>query len=232
MLFGLVVLIWFALRQPETLPAEKRTRFSFHSIVASVKHVIRTPQSMTYTLVYGLVFGALLGYLKSSQQIFQIIYGLGELFPVIFASLSVCIGLAAIINGGLVKRLGMRRLCALALARISLASIAFLIWAQPFDGVPPLWSLLGYLGISVFCFGILFGNLSGLALEPLGEQAGMGATVFGSLSTMIAMVIGTTVGQQFDMTILPLSGGFAVLSVASLLLMIARERTLTFAQSR
>lgn len=226
--FAAFVLLWFTLRQPETLAAEHRRSFSITSIYASVKVVCQTRQSMTYTVVYGLVFGAFLSYLKTSQQTFQDLYGLGELFPVVFASLSVCIGIAAVTNGRLVVRLGMRRLCASALTGLAIISIAFLAWSLLFSGVPPLWSLIIYLGLAVFCFGILFGNLSGLALEPLGDQAGTGATVFGSLSTMIAMIIGTTLGQFFDMTVLPLTIGFAVLSGVAVVLMMAREEGSVF----
>ena len=60
--------------------------------------------------VAGLVFGAFVGYLVSAQQIFQKQYGLGPLFPLSFAALSLAIGSASIVNGRLVMRFGMRLL--------------------------------------------------------------------------------------------------------------------------
>ena len=49
-------------------------------------------------------------------------------------------------------------------------------------------------------------------MEPLGHIAGVGAAVVGSLSTLISMPLGTLVGQSYNDTILPLVGGFALLS--------------------
>ncbi|MCB0130363.1 MAG: hypothetical protein KDD78_05930, partial [Caldilineaceae bacterium] len=73
-----------------------------------------------------------------------------------------------------------------------------------------------YLMLSFFCVGILNGNLNALAMEPLGHIAGVGAAVVGSLSTFLSMALGIVIGQSYNNTILPLVGGFAVLSLASL----------------
>jgi DHA1 family bicyclomycin/chloramphenicol resistance-like MFS transporter len=81
-----------------------------------------------------------------------------------------------------------------------------------------------YLMASFFCVGILFGNLNALAMEPLGHIAGVGAAVVGSLSTFIAVPIGTVIGQGYNGTVLPLVGGFAILSLLSMLVMRWAER--------
>lgn len=222
--FSVIVVVWFGLRQPETLAQEKRKRFSLGKIGDALVRTFKSRQTMTYTIVYGLTFGAFVGYLSSAQQVFQDIYKLGVLFPVIFASLSLGIGAAAIINGNLVMRLGMRRLCAFALAGLVLCSTLFLIWSIPYDGTPPFWSLIVYFVICMFCCGLLFGNISGLALEHAGDHAGMAATVFGSVSMVIALITGTIIGQSFDMTIQPLAIGFAVSPVLALLLMWREEK--------
>ena len=59
----------------------------------------------------------------------------------------------------------------------------------------------------------LFGNLNALAMEPLGRIAGVGAAVIGSLSTLISLLLGTMIGQSYNGTVLPLVGGFAILSI-------------------
>jgi DHA1 family bicyclomycin/chloramphenicol resistance-like MFS transporter len=66
-----------------------------------------------------------------------------------------------------------------------------------------------------FCIGILFGNLNALAMEPLGHIAGVGAAVVGALTTTISLLLGTLIGQSYNGTVLPLVGGFAILSLAS-----------------
>lgn len=223
-ILSVIVVLWFGLRQPETLAREKRKKFSLGEIGKAVVSTFKSRQTMTYTIVYGLSFGAFLGYLSSAQQIFQDIYKLDTLFPIIFASLSLGIAAAAIINGNLVMRLGMRRLCAFALAGLVVSSILFLIWSMPFAGIPPFWSLIVYFVACMFSCGLLFGNISGLALEDSGDHAGMAATIFGSVSMVIALVVGTIIGQAFDMSIQPLTVGFAVSPVLALLLMWWEEK--------
>ena len=76
---------------------------------------------------------------------------------------------------------------------------------------------MGYLMVAFFCFGILFGNLNAIAMEPLGHMAGVGSAVVGSLSTLLSVPIGILIGQCYNETVLPLIGGFAVFSTASLI---------------
>jgi DHA1 family bicyclomycin/chloramphenicol resistance-like MFS transporter len=76
-----------------------------------------------------------------------------------------------------------------------------------------------YLLTSFFGVGILFGNVNALAMAPLGHIAGIGAAVVGSLSTFISLALGTVIGQSYNGTVLPLVGGFALLSATALVVM-------------
>lgn len=76
-----------------------------------------------------------------------------------------------------------------------------------------------YLLIVFFCFGVLFGNLNAMAMEPLGNIAGLGSAVVGSISTLISVVFGVIVANAYDNTVLPLVLGFAVLGLIALLVM-------------
>jgi len=73
-----------------------------------------------------------------------------------------------------------------------------------------------YLFATFFATGILFGNLNALAMESLGKIAGIGAGIVGSLSTFISLIAGTVIGQSYNGTVLPLTAGFFMLSLASL----------------
>jgi len=216
---AILALIWFAVRQPETLPGEARTAISIAGYLAATRSVVKARPLVVYTGVQALIFGAFIGYLSSTQQIFQDIYDQGILFPVFFALLSLSIGVAAALNGSLVVRFGMHRLTASAFVVLCALSIVFLLWSESHGGRPPFTGLLAWLAASIFCVGAAFGNVSAMALEPLGEQAGMGATLFGGVSTLIALVIGSFIGQGFDGTVSPLALGFAVAPAAALALM-------------
>ena len=70
--------------------------------------------------------------------------------------------------------------------------------------------------MSVFvCVGFIFGNLSALAMEPLGHLAGAGAAVVASLSTLVSLPLGILIGQRFDGTMYWLIGAFAVFGAAA-----------------
>jgi len=75
---------------------------------------------------------------------------------------------------------------------------------------------MAYLMVSFFGIGLLFGNLTTLAMQPLGAIAGTGSAIVGATSMLVSLTLGTVIGQIYDGTVLPLVGGFAVLSVGSL----------------
>ena len=213
---ALIAFIWFWCRQPETLPQERRTPFSLQRIARAIHATCVNRVAFGYTIAAGLIFGAFIGYLTSAQQIFQVQYGVGKLFPVYFAALALAIGGASYMNARLVLRFGMRRMTKMALTGLSGVSLAFLFIAAALAGDPPLWALMGYLMWSFFCVGILFGNFNAMALEPLGHIAGVAAAVVGSLTTLLSLILGTLIGQGYNGTVLPLVGGFAVLGLATI----------------
>ena len=216
-LIALVSVIWFAVRMPETLPSENRAPFSLNRIIGATVVIVKNRIALGYTIAIGLVSGAFLGYLNSSQQIFQDQYSLGELFPIVFSGIAIPIGLASLSNTRLVMRFGMRLLVNWALRAIIVLAVIALGIAMFTEGNPPLWFVLTYLVLSFFCVGILFGNLNTLAMEPLGRLAGIGAAIVGSLSTLVQMVLGTFIGQNYNNTIFPLVISFAILSGLSIL---------------
>ena len=210
---------WFVLRQPETLPPERRKRFSVYVILSGVRETFRNRVALGYTMCAGLIFGAFVGYLSSAQQMFSAIYGITDLFPLYFATLALAIGLSAVINGRMVMKFGMRIMSSYALVSLTMLSSAYFLYAASVGGVPDLWLNMVYFIAAFLCIGILFGNFNALAMEPLGHIAGVGAAVVGSLSTLVSVPLGTFIGQSFDGTVLPLVGGFALLGSMAIALM-------------
>ena len=213
---GLITSVWFGLRQEETLPAGRRMPFSLARLGAAAREVLTNRVAVSYTVAAGLVFGAFLGYLTSAQQILQEQYALGARFPIYFGTLAVAIGGASLANARLVMRYGMRALSQWSLWGIFTVSIVFTGVAAAAGGHPPLWMLMVYLMVSFFGIGLLFGNLSALAMQPLGAIAGTGSAMVGGMSMLISLALGTGIGQIYNGTVLPLAGGFAVLSLCSI----------------
>lgn len=217
LLLATIALVWFALRQPETLAPENRAPFTGRRIINTAQEIMKNRLALGYTVTAGLVSGAFIGYLNSAQQIFQEQYELGTLFPIYFGVIASSIGLASLLNSRLVMQLGMRLLVRGSLLIIFGLSVVALGIAPFFAGQPPFWVFMAYLMLSFFCVGVLFGNLNALAMEPLGHIAGIGAAVVGALSTLISVLLGTLIGQSYNGTILPLVIGLGVLAGASVM---------------
>ena len=221
---GALALLWFAYRQPETLPSAARLPLSPRRIGGAIVETCRSRTGFGYTIAAGLVMGSFLGYLSSAQQIFVDQYGVGTAFPVYFGSLALTLGAAALVNSRLVGRLGMRLLCWRALLGLAGLSVVFVPVAAAFDGDPPLSLLMAYLLPLFFCIGTLFGNFNALAMEPLGHIAGTASAVIGSFTTFIGLGFGVAIGRAFDGTVMPLVVGFAGLGLGSLGVMVVVER--------
>jgi DHA1 family bicyclomycin/chloramphenicol resistance-like MFS transporter len=227
--WGLVVIAianvaWFALRQPETLPASHRVRFSLKGVARGAAETFRHPLTLGYMIATGVVFGAFINYLSTAQQIFQDQYEVGTLFPVYFGLLASGIGVASFVNGRLVMRFGMRQLSRVALLGASSLSVVALVAAWAWGGHPPLFALMVYLIPCFFFNGVLFGNFNARAMEPMGHIAGVAAAVTGSVSTLVALALGTPFGRAYDGTVLPLIGGYLTSGLLGLALTTWAER--------
>jgi DHA1 family bicyclomycin/chloramphenicol resistance-like MFS transporter len=218
--YGVVGAIWMGLRQQETLTKENRVPLSIANIISGCKQTISNPISRNYTFAGGIMFGAFIGYLTSAQQILQIQYGLGQLFPIYFGILALAIGFASFLNSKLVMKFSMATLCLGALAVISLLSMVFYIAIQISPDDPSLRLLMGYFIGMFFCFGILFGNFNTLAVQPLGHIAGMANSVISTIQTLISVVLGSFIGQAYDGTIQPLILGFLICGICTFIIVL------------
>lgn len=227
LVFGIIIMIWFWLRQPETLPKEKRIKFSSHLFFDGLKEFIRHKEAVAFTFVSGFITGSFMVYLSTSQQIFQEQYNLAELFPYIFASLAISVGLATYLNSRLVERFGMWRMAYTAAIAYSIISIVYVILFYSGNN-PSIFVLLSFFALQFFAVGFLFGNLRAIAMQPLGHIAGIGAAINGFVSTVLAVPIANYIGNFVSTSVLPLFIGFSIfglLSVSVFLIMRKKVRT-------
>lgn len=218
--FAIVVSSWFFLRQQETLLHNKRTPFRWQTMARSSRFILTHPTVMGFTVAAGFIFGAFLAYISAAQTLFQSIYQTGEHFPYYFALLAFAVGLASFTNGQFVMRFGMRRLCEYGLIGLIFCAALQLIANTYYAGMPPLWMFVSLLFISFFCIGILFGNLNAIAMQPLGNMAGLGAAIINSISGLMSVPIAILIGHFIHNTVTPISVGF--LSCASIAFIVSR----------
>jgi len=225
LLLGLILAVWFGLRMPETLPVENRVPFSFSGIGAGMWKTLTNRRTFGYTTAIGLMMGCLMGYIGSSQQIFDSdIYHLGHYFPLAFAGIAGVMSLASYINAKLVRRVGMRRLSHFGLCGFTLMGLVQVGVALAYQEAPPIVLYCALLALNQALFALTVPNFNSIAMEPLGEIAGTASSFIGFYTTLLGAVLGMGVGQAFDGTVVPLGMGYFVLGAASILLVLWAEK--------
>ena len=211
--------VWLLLRQPETLSKENRIPLNRKRLVADVRIILSRGDVMAYTVLLGCIFGGLMLHISTAQSIFQDVYDTGDRFPLFFAMLAIGSAVINFSNGKIVLRIGMLRCVISALSVLLTSSFILLLSTFYFDGVPPFVLFMG-LGMVMFsCFGMVFGNVNAMAMEPLGKMAGLGASVISSLSSFLAIILSTVIGQFYHFTVTPLASGFVIFSIIAFVML-------------
>jgi MFS transporter, DHA1 family, multidrug resistance protein len=222
MLYGIVTLIWSALRMPETLAPENRRSLAAGQVLDAFRQTVTNRQTLGYALVAGGVLGSLFAYIFIAQQVFHGIYQLGNYFPLAFAGVAVGTAIAGFVNSRLVGRLGMRVISHAALIGYIVIA-AIMLAAAKLQMVPlPLFMVLSVL--LMFAFGLMISNFTALAMEPQGHIAGTAASLYGSITTLLAICIGASIGQDFDGTLVPFATGFLLCTLAALAVVLVVEK--------
>ena len=214
---------WFHKSIAETLSASHRRPFTLMVIGDGLVQICRSRVTVVYMLAMGFIAGPFIGYLGSARQIFQDIYGVGDMFVIYFAVGSVSAGVASLLNARLVMRHGMRRLTGIAIAMLTVLSAGLWGWIAV-GGAAGFGVFMGWQIAAIFCIGMIFGNVQALAMEPLGHIAGLGAAIFGAVSTFISLPLSWMVSGYFDGTIIPLVRGFAVMGGITLVMVLVAGR--------
>jgi DHA1 family bicyclomycin/chloramphenicol resistance-like MFS transporter len=230
MAYGLFALLWSVLRLPETLPVSERKPLTVRQVVDSFRQTLTNRQTLGYALAAGGVQGVLFAYVFSSEQVFTEIYHLGHYFPLAFAAIAIGIALAGFLNARFVGRLGMRVISHSALVVFALVAVAMLIaaWANAL----PLPLYMALSAIALFTFGLMMSNFTALAMEPQGHIAGTASSLYGSITTLLGISIGVTLGQLYDGTLLPFALGSLIFTLAALVVVLVTERGRMFTPGR
>jgi DHA1 family bicyclomycin/chloramphenicol resistance-like MFS transporter len=218
-IFILLVMRWFAVRQAETLKIENKRKFTKALFVSGAKEFFKVRISVVYTLISGLIGGSFFVYLSASQQIFQDQYNLGDQFGYVFGALALAMGVASFLNSSLVLRFGMKKLSTFFLSVYCGSSLVYSLLFLNADN-PSLDIAMVFFAIQFLCLGFIFGNIRSLAMEPIGHIAGIGAAINGFVSTLLSVPIAIFVGSFINGSILPVFIAFFICSFLSLLLLL------------
>ena len=210
-----ITIVWFGFRQKETLIESKRIPISKGLFIDGLKEYFRYKTTIMYMAIAGIVQGTFIAYLSASQQIFQIQYGLVNEFVYIFGGLALAMGFSSLLNGIFVEKYGMLKLVNISLYGFTFSALIYILLFG-INTNPSVGVLIAFLAIQFLFIGLVFGNLSALAMQPIGHIAGIGAAIYNFISLFLAVIVATLIGMFIENTAVPLFIGFFLSGIFSI----------------
>lgn len=205
LLFGVILLVWFGSRMPESLPVKERRPLKWVLMVDAIRQMLAHPTVRLSIIVQTIMMMILFSVLAMVQPIFDVAFDRAESFPYWFGAIAAMSGVSSLLNATIVGRFGMRRLVTWALSAQVLMSGAFVVFLL--SEMPSIFAfyIIWQFGV-MFQSGLTIANLNAIAMEPMGHIAGMAASVIGSVSTVLGACIASLISMVFDPTPLALAG--------------------------
>jgi DHA1 family bicyclomycin/chloramphenicol resistance-like MFS transporter len=225
-LFAVVVFLW-SFRLHESLPPERRTPLAWSTIRKNVWAVIGNRVFIRYMATTTILFAALSSYVASSERIIGEIYGKPELFAWIFAGIGLLMSLCAFTNSRLSSRYGARRTVKGLLVVYTIVGSLLLIVTVVAGDPPDMLVFFVALAIMLAINLAVEPNSSALALEPMGEMAGMAASVYGTLFFFVGSSLGALISHFMVHGVFPLVISFFAIGVVTLVLVFTDRRPVT-----
>jgi DHA1 family bicyclomycin/chloramphenicol resistance-like MFS transporter len=222
-LFAVIVFIW-SLRLEESLPRSQRSALRWAVIGQSLMKVISNRTFLRYTIITTVLFTALSSYVASSEHIVGEIYHRPGLFAWIFAGIGLIMSLCALLNSRLSSRYGARSTIKWLLIVYTLLAGMLLLFTWGFGDPPHL--LLFFIAVAML-MGINLAvepNSSALALEPMGNTAGMASAVYGTAFFFVGAAAGSFISDLMVNTVFPLVLSFFIIGLITVLLTITDRR--------
>jgi DHA1 family bicyclomycin/chloramphenicol resistance-like MFS transporter len=180
--------------------------------------VFTTRQSVKFLLVQTLMFGCLFSYVTGSPLVMMEVYGLSPtLYGATFALTASGIVTGSFVNGRLnAKGVEPQYPLTAGLVMGAACSIALLMLTS--IGTLPLALLLPLVVLVCLSFGLVGGNAVQLALEPMGDIAGLASSMLSASSLGFGAAIGVAVSLFYNGT--PLSTVAAMAACSALALVV------------
>lgn len=225
-LFAIIIFLW-SLRMEESLPRERRISLNWKSIGLSIHKVISNRIFLRYTAVTTILFTTLSSYVASSEHIVGDIYGRPELFAWIFAGIGLLMSLCAFMNSHLSSRYGARRTIRWLLLIYTIIGSLLFLFTFTFGDPPNMLLFFTAVALLMAINIAVEPNSSALALEPLGDMAGMASAVYGTSFFFIGASLGSAISHLMVSGVFPLVLGFFVIGLITVLLVFSDLRPLS-----
>lgn len=211
-IFAVIIFLWSS-RLDESLPKERRIALTFGTIKHSIKSIVTNRIFLRYTTVTTILFSVLSSYVSSSEHIIGIIYGKPKLFTWIFAGMGLIMSFCSLSNSYFARRFGAKRTLRTLVVFYLLIAIALLI-VTLITGDPP--AMFIFFAAVTFLMGINIAvepNSSSLALEPMGNMAGMASAVYGTFFFFFGSALGAVISYLMVHGVLPIVIAYVLVGI-------------------
>jgi DHA1 family bicyclomycin/chloramphenicol resistance-like MFS transporter len=144
------------------------------------------------------------------------VFDLEQWFPAFFGVLSLVMLAGMLVNGRLVRRVGLDRMLTIIFGASTVTVVVLLAVSLAWSGRPPFALFVVVLGSVLFTQQMLIPNLNAAAMRPLAAVAGTAAAILGMVPGAVGSMIGGFIDSRFDGTVTPLAIGFVVCNLIAL----------------
>ena len=210
--FVAVSTMWMTFRIDESVTKEKRIEFNLKQVVLAFKEVLSNQMILTSIITLVFAYGILFIGIFLIQPVFEQVFNRAATFPYWFATIALLAASSSYVNARLVRKLGMRMLTSIAFrAQVCFSVLVFLVyWLGYFEGQFGFFCFLFWMFSIFFQAGLTMGNLTALAMEPVGHIAGTAASLVSAIATIGSVLLAAIVGQFFDGTPAAMIAGVAL----------------------
>ena len=210
--FVAVSTMWMAFRIDESVTKKKRIEFNLKQVALAFKEVLSNQMILTSIITLVFAYGILFIGIFLIQPVFEQVFNRAATFPYWFATIALLAASSSYVNARLVRKLGMRMLTSIAFrAQVCFSALVFLVyWLGYFQGQFGFFCFLFWMFSIFFQAGLTMGNLTALAMEPVGHIAGTAASLVSAIATIGSVLLAAIVGQFFDGTPAAMIAGVAL----------------------
>ena len=199
---GAVLLVFAALRFPETLEVSRRRSSGLTEQLHTYARLLGDRRFVTYALLSGLVTGAMFAYISGSPFVLEDLFGISPAgFSGIFAMNAAGIVAAGQLGARLVGRVGARVLLLAGVAEAFLGALVLVGSLALGLGVGPM--ILG-LFLVVSAVGLVSPNATALAMADYPDAAGSASGLLGVGQFVIGAALAPLVGAFGTHTAVPM----------------------------
>lgn len=214
LIINAIQIVW-TLRFPETLAPDDRRPLELRPIGAAFGRVMRSRTSLGHLVAGAFLYGAFFVFLSSSQPIMDEIYGRADQFAFWFAASALPAGLGLLLSQRLVRRWSTPKVLVPTAALMLAGIVLWTLVTVAADGVPGFGVWFGLVVIINATILVQSALHIAAALEPMGDIAGVAASLVGVFGTVGGAVLSSPINQAITDTVSPMAVGYLVYSLAA-----------------